>query len=156
MPLVGYPTRGRRGERSLNNAIDHWLPSGANFARKYKFTPQVDKQRAVDVSQQVGRYALTECHLVAASTLASVAQIEGRARPRPVQTEREGDSGEGVADGDSPEAITLRLPVTFRAMVSNASNTGSNPGSDTLQRQWTSTQRKTCSEHLSLYVGGLR
>ncbi len=64
-----------------------------------------------------------------------------------------------------PFRPTLRLPVTFRAMVRmppkpgvthpKTGVTGSNPGSDTLQRQWTSTQRKTCSEHLSLYVGGL-
>ena len=65
-----------------------------------------------------------------------------------------------------PSRLTLRLPFAFRAVVRippkpgarreqrapNGSNR-SNPGSETLQRQWTSTQRKACSEHLRLYFG---
>jgi hypothetical protein len=57
------------------------------------------------MATQVGGCAFTQHDLVAAGSLAAVAEPEHRARSRPVQRVWQRDLGEGVLDRQPPQVI---------------------------------------------------
>src|SRR5450631_1039672 len=98
----------RRTRRSLGHPLesggDDLGPGGTNISGENKGVPQVDKEGAVDVGKYVCGGALAEHDLVYAGPLIAVAELELPVGLGPVQVQGKGDSGHGLAHGQSGQA----------------------------------------------------